>query len=284
MSNELVKTVFGTDDFDAVAAATGAYSSGSLGLPNLKINRESENEQGQAVPVGTYCVSQDGVLVYAKTAKFRPFLNTYQYMVYDGVANKFLNKSIIIKNFNEQAIDEKGGIRCGKISAKEYLSLAERGILSDSDKVAQKQIKCYRGLYGLLTMEGVIADGTKADLANLPVLWRVSGDSFNAPKEALDVITKIRHLCFQHWLQLDKPERKKQGSNVYYVPTVTAVIDETVEFSTDDMATFSMFQQTIDRENSYVADKWRASKRHETSVEDSSVLADLDLNDDISDI
>lgn len=285
MTNELI-TTFGSDQFEFVAAATGANVTQS-GLPNLKLNRNSEDEASNTVPVGTYTVSQDGIAVYAKNAKFRVFLNTYQYMAYDAATNKFTNKSIIVKNFNEQAIDEHGGIKCGKISAKELLSLSEKGLVSAEDKISQRAIKCYRGVYGLLTMdEAVTADGTKAAVVDLPVLWRMSGDNFNGPKEALDAITKMRHLCFQHWLNLDKPEKKKQGSNVYYVSVVQADLANVVEFTSEDMATFQAFQTIITNENNAVAEKWRASKRiSDVAIQDNaSILADLDLNDSVDDL
>src|SRR5690349_18626141 len=99
-----------------MAAATGANVASSNGLPRLRINRESEDDNGNTVPVGTYCVVYNDVAIYAKQVKFRPFLNTYQYMVYDSKSNSYTNKSIIIKNFNEQAIDELGGLKCGKIA------------------------------------------------------------------------------------------------------------------------------------------------------------------------
>jgi len=117
------------------------------------------------------------------------------------------------------------------------------------------------------------------------VLWRMSGDNFNGPKEALDAITKMRHLCFQHWLKLDKPEKKKQGSNIYYVSVVVPDLANVVEFSTEDMATFGFFQNLITTENKAVAEKWRLSKRiADVAIMDNAVLADLELNDSVDDL
>ncbi len=281
--NNLV-TTFGSENFDDVAALTGAFVPGNTLLPSVKLNRNAEDDDRNAVPVGTYFVSQNGITIYGPSVKFRVFLNTYQYMIWDETTKKFTNKSIIIKNFNEQAIDELGGVRCGKLPAKEFVELSEKGLLSEKEIVAQKAIKCYRGMYGLISFDGITQLGKKTTIENLPVIWRMAGKNFNAPKQSLDAITKVRHLWFQHWLKFGKLEREKQGSNVYYIINqVEPVLNEELEFSTDDMGTFTMFQELIDKENAGVAEKWRTSKKSvETDIVD--IAAELDLNDSLEDL
>jgi len=284
MNKELV-TTFGTDNWQEIAAATGANVGKEGLLPSLKMNRESENDLGQTVPIGTFMVTQNGVSIYSKVAQFRIFLNTYQYMVYDAKTNTFPNKSIIIKNFNEQAIDELGGLKCGKINGKEFKELVAKGLVSKQEEEAQKAIKCYRGLYGLVTFENAVtADGDATTIENLPVLWRMGGDNFNAAQDTLKSIDKMRHLYFQHWIALDT-ERKKQGSNVWYFANMRPILNKEIEFSAEDMVTFTMFQESINKENLGVANKWRESKKATTAdaFMDGS-LSELELNDDISDL
>jgi hypothetical protein len=60
------------------------------------------------------------------------------------------------------------------------------------------------------------------------------------------------------------------------------ILSKEVEFTSDDMVTFTMFQDIINKENLGVAAKWRASKKANTA--DAFVdgtLAELELNDDI---
>lgn len=273
MSTQII--LFGTDEFEAIAKETGAnlYSSAAL-IPNLKINREAETEEGKRVPTGTFYVSQDGNAVYGKPARFRPFINAFQYMEYSATDNKFPNKTIIIKSLSDEAHDELGGLKCGKISQKDQESLSE------TDKIAQKAIKCYRLLFGLLTMAGVTADGEPANVDELPVLWRMAGTNFNAPKVALDSITKLRHLSFQHDLILNT-KREKQGSNVYYTALVEAELAEVIEFTSEDGETYKSFQEYIDRENHFVLEKWKQAKKISTNED---VYSQLELNDDISNL
>lgn len=285
MNTEL--TTFGTDNWEDIAALTGAFTGGTATfLPNLKINTEAVTDNDNAVPVGTYMIVQDGVRIYAKTALFRVFLNTYQYMTYDNATGKFTNKSIIIKNFNEDALDELGGVRCGKLPRKELELLQSKGLLSAEDIKKQTNTTCNRGLYGLVTFEEAITEtGEKTSIENLPVIWRTSRSNFNAAKNALDAITKMKHLYFQHWLQLDKPKREKNGSVVYYLINVEPILDKEVEFTADNMATFREFQSIIDRENKQIAEKWRQAKKQQEPFNfDTEALKELELNDNISDL
>jgi hypothetical protein len=282
LSNELIET-FGTDNYAELAAATGAFTGGSTLLPQLRINREAETDEGKRVPTGTYMVTQNDVTVYGKVpVLFRVFLNTFQYKQYDDDAKRYPNKTIIVKSFQEEMQDELGGIKCGRIHPKELEVLKAKNLISPAEIKKQEQIKCYRRVYGLVTMQDAVTeDGVATTIENLPCVWEVSG--VNAPKDALDSITKLRHIFFQHWLVLDKLDRKKTGSNVYYEAHTTAILDKEVEFTKEDMAVFQSFRETIDRENRAISAKWRESKRS-TEPYDLEALKELDLNDDVSDI
>lgn len=286
MSKELV-TVFGTDDFNAIAAETGAFVGGNTYLPQLKINAEVVDDDGNQIPFGTYKITQEGVTVYGKLpVLFRPFMNTFQYLHYDSKARAFVNKTVIVKSFSEQMLDENGGMRCGKINAKELKVLVDKNLISAEELAKQKEIKCVRGLYGLVTMnDAVTADGDKVTIEDLPCVWKMQGTNFNAVDEALKGITKIRHLFFQHWLSLDKLNRKKEGSVTYFEAVVSAILDKEVPFTKDDMETFNDFKELIAKENNAVLAKRRDSlKDNEPFDLEADTLKDLELNDDISDI
>lgn len=274
MSTQL--TLFGSDDFEQIAKETGANINTSPAIiPTLKINREAETETGQRIPTGTFFVSQGDVAVYGKPVTFRPFINTFQYLEYDAGANKYPNKTIIIKSLFDEAHDELGGLKCGKVSQKDLDQLTE------GQRLAQKAIHCYRLLFGLVTMDGVTADGTETRIENLPVLWKMRGTNFNAPKNALDSITKLRHLFFNHNLTLNT-KREKQGSNVYYTALVEADLANVIELTENDAEIYKMFQEHIDRENRYVLNKWREAKK---ITDSSDVMEQLELlDDDISDL
>lgn len=275
MSNTEV-TVFENGNFNDIAALTGAYVKESIYLPRLRVNNEATDDTDKPVPVGAFKVSlKDQPTVYGKPASFRVFMNTYQYSQYIN-GEGYVNHSVIIKSFTEEALDMLGGVRCGKVTAKNF------DYLSAEDKVIQATIKCNRQVYGLVTLqEAADADGNIVEVINTPVMLRLSGGSFMAPKDALDSITKMKHQYFQHNL-LMTTKREKKGSNVYYSLNITPDLKNMVEFTNDNMDTFKMFQEVIDRENNFITSKWREVKKSRITDYDISVERALSLDDEIS--
>jgi hypothetical protein len=264
--------------FQAVAEMTGAQVRNDVYLPRLTINRDPEDSEGNTVPVGQYCVTQDGNTVYAKNATFRVFLNAYQYQQYDPEVGKYTNRSIIFKNFNEEALDEKGGVACGKISRK-LLEGASAEVLAE-----QKNIKCSRLMYGVVTLkDAVTRTGEKTEIVDMPVMYKLSGSNFLAPKVALDAITRMKHHYFQHNLILT-PKRAKMGATIYYEVVVEPILNKEVQFSEEDLATFKLFQETIDRENRFVASKWKQTKQEAIKQDDVDISSALAFDDDVTDL
>ena len=89
--------------------------SGTDRLPELKINYQEENEQGQELPRGQLYVKGTGEdPIFAKTVTFRPLSQLFQWIEYDPEANKVANKTLMIPMLRDEARDMKGTVRCGK--------------------------------------------------------------------------------------------------------------------------------------------------------------------------
>lgn len=271
MSSDIVS--FDEKSFHEIAKLTGATTRETIVLPNLTINRSSEDDEGNTVPSGTFKVAQNGVAVYGKTAIFRPFINSYQYVEYDPVSNTYPNRSIVIKSFNEEPIDLLGGLSCGKVPFKNLDKL------DPEEQLRQKNIKCRRLMYGLVSFPDTV--NTTEEVTDLPVLFRLASSNFMAPSDALNAVTRLKHQYFQHNLELSL-KREKKGATVYYLVQVKPNLKDLIEFTDDNMDTFRTFQEVIDRENSFIASKWRTAKKN--AVEEINVAHELELNDDISDI
>lgn len=268
-----------TLDYSQLAALTGASTRETAVLPRLSINRSPEDDSGNTLKMGTFAVTQNNVTVYGLPAIFRPFINTYQYAEYSPAEKTFTNRSLIIKSFNEEALDMKGGLACGKVAFKNLHTL------SADEQARQKNIKCRRLLYGLVSLiEACTATGEKTEVSEVPVLWKLSGGGFMAPKEAFDIMDKMKHLYFQHNLKLET-KKQKTGSTIYYDTVVTPELKTELTFTDDNMATFRMFQNLIDKENAWVASQWRAVKQAAVgSISDKELLSSLELNDNIDDL
>ena len=253
MSDEQIKQAIGQDD----------GSSSGISIPRLGINRSPEDDDGNQLPVGhlfTYD-SSVGQNVFGKPVTFRPFISAMQYMHYDPEKGEYVNRSIIFKNWKEEAIDILGGTRCGKIPFK------ERSSLTPEQLAEQRTIRCYRLLYGILSFRGKKANGEDHEVANLPVLWRVTGTAFAPVGSALDQVNKRKKLMFTTTFSIDS-KRQKKGGNVYYTPEISVNADANLQMSKEDMETLTVFQDVINTENAEIVDLYKAAKKGQPTSSD----------------
>ena len=236
--------------------------SSSTGLPRLTINSQPEDDDGNKIPMGTYGVYDSGIesMVYGKPAIFRPFINSFQFMEYDTEQNKFSKRSVIFKNWKDEAIDTSGGTRCGKVPFK------ERDKLSKAELEMQKNIKCYRLVYGTVSMEGQNAEGNPVSIKHKPVLWRVTGSNFTPVGEAMQSLKNRKKLMFNHTLSLET-DKRKAGSTVYYVSSIKVNQDE-VKFTNEDMELMQKFQDIITTENEEIVGLWKEANKSKNGTAD----------------
>ena len=253
MSDEQIMQAIGQDD----------GSKSGINIPRLGINRSPEDDDGNQLPVGHLFAydSSVGQNVFGKPVTFRPFISAMQYMHYDPEKSEYVNRSIIFKNWKEEAIDILGGIKCGKIPFKERSSLTPE-LLAE-----QRTIRCYRLLYGLLSFSGKKANGEDHTIANLPVLWRVTGTAFAPVGSALDQVNKRKKLMFTTTFSIDS-KRQKKGGNVYYTPEISVNADANLKMSKEDVDTLSVFQDVINTENTEVVDLYKAAKKNKYNPTD----------------
>lgn len=250
-------------------------------FPRLSINKDIGDEPDtHPLPVGSFVVGQNGIQVFSKTVSFRPFINAYQYAVYDDTENKYTNKSIIFKNFSDEALDEKGGVACGRVPPK------KREGLSEEQLKVQKKIKCYRILFGTVTFSGTTAYGEKVEVTETPVKLRLSGSNFMPLGEVLEFLNKKKVPMITVPLTLSL-KRDKQGTNVWYVIEGKVNLKNPVELVDRDWGFLQDFQEAINDENNRVLEKHKAITRHTEDITgEAEVISALDneLNDDVSDV
>lgn len=201
----------------------GAFNTHSQ-FARVRINTdyEVEDEEGTtyAIPPGSFAVKDvDGNEVYAKTATFRPLLNRLQYRRYDprgGPDGKgaTVAKTILVAALGfagEEAVDDQGGIACGKLSKKD----AAKGTLSAAQTLIQEQTKAYRYVYGLLTMSAVDRTGAPVELVEYPVLLRLRGVNYMPIGETFDKITSRKGSMQAYNLALSL-KKDKNGDTVFF--------------------------------------------------------------------
>ena len=264
MSNEQIMQAIGQDD----GSNTGNN------IPRLAINRTPEDDDGNQLPVGHFYTfdSSVGQNIFGKPVTLRPFISAMQYMHYDADKGEYINRSIIFKSWKEEAIDILGGTKCGKIPFK------ERSSLTPEQLEQQRTIRCYKLVYGLLSIkDGRTAQGNNISVENLPVLYRVTGTAFTPVTSALDLLKKRKKLMFNCTFSLDT-KRQKKGGNVFYVPEIGVNADANLQLSETDMETLKVFQESIDTENAEVIDAYNSSRKKQVTNSDK---IDAEIVDDI---
>ena len=265
MSNEQIMQAIGQDD----GSNTGTN------IPRLAINRTPEDDDGNQLPVGHFYTfdASVGQNVFGKPVSLRPFISAMQYMHYDADKSEYVNRSIIFKSWKEEAIDILGGTKCGKIPFK------ERSNLTPEVLEQQRTIRCYKLVYGLLSIkDGKTAQGEPHSVENLPVLYRVTGTAFTPVTSALDLLKKRKKLMFNCSFSLDT-KRQKKGGNVFYVPEIGVNADANLQLSETDMETLKVFQESIDTENAEVIDAYnsaRAKKSNSSDKIDAEIVEEIE--------
>ena len=265
LSKEEIMRMTGQDDGSIISSGT---------LSRLTINRAAEDDDGNQLSAGVYTTYDASIedRVYSikdKPIQFRPFINAYQYMQYDPDSNSYPCSSVIFKSWKDEAIDTNGGVRCGKVIGKEKEQLTQAEIDS------QKNIKCYRLVYGLVSFDGTNSTGEPVSIDAMPVLFRVTGSNFTPIGEALKSLKGRESLMQNHLLNL-KTTRKKAGSNVYYVSQIS-VDNKEVEFTQKDLEHMDMFRALIEEENARVSEKYQnAVKNKESDAASAKVINEME--------
>ena len=264
LSKEEIMRMTGQDDGSVISTGT---------LSRLTINRSAEDDDGNQLSAGVYTVYDSGVesKVYSikdKPIQFRPFINAYQYMEYDADNNQYSCSSVIFKSWKDEPIDTNGGVRCGKVIGKDKEQLTQAEI------DAQRSIKCYRLVYGLVSMDATTATGDSTHVDSMPVLFRVTGSNFTPIGEALKSLKGRDSLMQNHLLNLTT-KRKKAGSNVYYVSNVS-VDNKEIDFTKKDLEHMDMFSALIEEENSRISEKYQnAHKNKERDAASAKVINEM---------
>lgn len=229
-------------------------------LSRLTINRDAEDDDGNRLPSGHYCIYHPELEknVYGESVEFRPFYTAYQYMAYNPSERKYSSRSIIFRNWKEEIIDSQGTNRCGKLTEAQKLNI------TDAEKELQKNIKCYKMTYGTVSFKGKTAEGEEVDIKNFPVLWRNTGSNYNIVNEAFTGLTNLGKPMFKYTLSLGT-EKRKAGSNRFSVSTYSINKDKELPFTESDEKILQNFLNIIGTENQGVKKQYDNFKSQEVS-------------------
>ena len=130
----------------ALAQEMGANAAKNNGknasrLPELKINSQVDDENGNPLPRGQFYIKGLEQVAYAETVTLRPLHNGFQYLHYDTQAGKMVSKSKILNHFGEEARDTSGTVRCGKPVSSTLRDMPEDQRKKYSDITCFRQVR-----------------------------------------------------------------------------------------------------------------------------------------------
>tara|TARA_A100000164_G_scaffold268206_1_gene240068 strand:- start:148 stop:1008 length:861 start_codon:yes stop_codon:yes gene_type:complete len=249
-------------------------------LPEIKMNVDDEDAEGNPIKKGLFWIKGlEGERAFADTINIRPLAHHYQYLHWSQAEKRMANKTILITNWSQEPKDERGTIRCGKPSSKEYNQL------NDNEKAKFSEVKCFRQVRCLVDFDGKTSTGEKVTHTNLPAIILLKGSNFS-PFE--DEYTKALPKGSKIWDYKAKvtTERKKQGSVVYFVMHFEPDLKTKLGLDDATFETMKGMASMIERENRSIISKYNQSLRNtqeDMTTIDAVVSHSDDLNEDFED-
>ena len=285
MTTQTLPTISTDISFEQIAAVIGQddVKTAPVGsdLAFLRINYNVEDDQDKQLPVGywTIATAEHGA-VFSKEIEFQIFLQRYQYTHWDEEAEEMANKSILAKNLYPQTEvpDMLGTMRCGSVP------YSQRESLNAEQALKQKSIRCFRMLFGRVTLlNAVDVDGKKVEASNIPCLWRARGSNFMTVNDAMESLSAQKKPFIFYKLKSGL-EKKKNGGVIYYVSNFN-VGDGPLAFEADDNELLKSFCEYVDDANKGVMKAYDNAlmKKVSSTPKGQGEIIDVDdaLNDDI---
>lgn len=237
------------NDFTNSAGISAEDLSGATDyLPQLKVNYNEENpETKKELKKGVFFLTGQDVTVYAKTVTIRPLLQHFQWTEWSKAERKTTNRTKLITNFSEEAIDEKGTVKCGKPPSKEFKNnpaLVEQW----------ENVKCVRTLHVLVSYEGEDENGEKHSVNNVLATMRLKGSNFNPFKEEfIDNMPKGSKLWdYEITLGTTREKNDPTSANSFYVIHFDADFTKRIPVTRDVFDQAKAAQARIEEFNSEI--------------------------------
>ena len=294
MTNEV--TTIDTNNYAAMAKAMGmgdtAGEKKTSALARLRINHTPVMGQAEVkgkqvnvevVEGGTYKLEiPDGPTYFAEKVKIRPFLQRFMYKKFvmgsDTTPNRYV-KTLMANDLNNDMKDNDGGFNCGKPAGyiEDFKALPEK----TQDLI--RQIKRVRVLFGTVELHGIVdATGKSVELSPQAFIYEIENrDAFKGAGVIFNKLGKMRRLPVQHNVSMSTEEQSMPNGNVWYLPTFTLDLGETLEVGDGEQETFANFMAWIENYNEYIKSAWNdnAYKNDDTDTDTVEEFVDIEAED-----
>ena len=267
MSNEI--TNLDNLSSDKIMSFIGQDASVDPKLAKLSINKQSEDDAGNKLQVGTFRL--DGTTagtVIGKPILFRPLLTTYQYKKYDEDNEENNYKSVMFTSWTDPIPDTNGTQKCGSVAK------ADRDKLDPIEKLEQNKITCYKHTWGLATMKGLSPEGKELSVTDEPVLYTARGTNFIPIVEVLRGLSKRGKIMYNSIIEFYDTEKQTKGSNTWYIGKIRDTFKH-ADFTDKDKETLKGFLEIVKSENDYVLSEHNAKQKAKGEVLDDDIVAEV---------
>lgn len=245
-------------------------------LPQLVINSQVDDDEGNSLPRGHFTIKGVDTSAYAEKVNFRPLSHHFQYLEWDNVNNRMACKSKIISNFGEEPIDTRGTVRCGKPISSQLRDMAPE------QKEKYAGITCFRQVRGLVSGTAKTASGEEVTWDNIPVILMLKGTNFNPfEDEYLKVIPKGRNIWdFQAALT---SKRHKNGSVTWFTFHYAPDLKNPLGLDDKVVETIQVIAASIKSENARVKKAYDLALSNQQMDQQAIDALNNSLDDDLDD-
>jgi hypothetical protein len=291
-------TTIDTNNYAAMAKAMGIANEGSAQrkqastLARLRINHSpvmgEANVNGKKVNMevvtgGTYKLEiPDGPTYYAESVNIRPFMQRFMYKRFirgqGTTANRYV-KTVMSDNLNTDLKDNDGGFNCGKPAG--YIQ--DFKALPEETQALIKEIKRVRVVLGSVTLVNATdSSGNSVEVDETPFIWEIDNrDAFKNVGTAFTKLAKMQRLPVQHVITASTEERKIPTGAVFYLPTVSLDITNTLELTDKEQSMFADFMQWVQNYNEYIVKAWTEKVNVYDDDDDMAIVDGLIDNEEV---
>jgi len=287
-------TTIDVNNFAAMAKAMGISAETTLSgststLARMRISHvpimgqtevNGKNVNMEVVAGGSYRLDiPDGPSYFATSVKIRPYMQRFMLKRFikgnDKTPNRFV-KTLMNDDLNVDLKDNDGGFNCGKPAGyiKDFKALPEKM------QSLIKEIKRVRAVFGIVELINPLNEkGEDVELDATPFIWEIDNrDAFKSMGDVFTKLVKMKRLPVQHNVTATTQERKLPNGSVFYLPSFSLDITNSLTVSDVEQNMFTNFIEWIDNHNNYVTNAW--AEKANSKMEDE----DVDMVDNLVDI
>lgn len=269
-SMDAIVAAFNNDDMEAFmeASGQGGNTNRQVGLPRLNINYDTETEDGQTLPRGSWKMYLDGRFIYAETVTIRFILRMFEYSLWDQETGTFASKSVQNPTFSGMFPDTVGGNKCGRLTRDEENAMDK----DDPRYLASRAVVCNQVIYGKISGDFKDASGNAVAISDQPVVAYFKRSGFKPIGDFINGLAKQKKLMQKCEVFLST-HRQKNGSVTFWTPVPTLARE--VDISQEDKDLMATFVDTVKGHNESVMNQHREAVKLIADDDDIDLAADF---------